>query len=232
LNIGAFIAVAAKKIGKTGKEIAILIGHLVLSLINLAATNAKRHGKPAIKRLGQWLKERTILFARWARPKAIQAAQILKILLILAAQKLKNKGISIVKRFAELLKDLSSRFYRKAKDVAGEKVDTIRKDIAAEKTKSSEARKEEPRAVSLSSEVILKEEESFNINERLAREIAQNGIKCEAITDVGSLAIEKKSPYSYLFAMSPRIVTNRGCIRLIEEKDSRNIDFIQIVQRN
>jgi hypothetical protein len=128
-----------------------------------------------------------------------------------------------------LLKDLSSRFYRKAKKVAEEKVNNVRKDIATEKTKASEA---DAVPVSLSLEVILKEEESISINERLARQINQNGIKCEAVTEIGSLGIEKKPPYSFLFPLSPRIVTNRGCIRLTQENDRSSIDLIQIVQKN
>jgi hypothetical protein len=31
--------------------------------------------------------------------------------------------------------------------------------------------------------------------------------------------------------MSPRIITNRGCIKF-EGNDTRNIDFIQILQKN
>jgi hypothetical protein len=84
----------------------------------------------------------------------------------------------------------------------------------------------------MSSDVILTEEESISINERLAREINQSGIKCEAVTELGSLRIEKKPPYSFLFPLSPRIVTNRGCIRLTPENDRSNIDLIQIVQKN
>jgi hypothetical protein len=134
LDISRSIAAAAKRLGRIGKEVAIIIGHLIISLIILAATKAKSHGRPAIKRLGLWLKEKTIVFARWALLKIIQAGQILKILLILASQKLKNKGIPMIKRSAELLKDLSSRFYRKAKRVAEEKVSNV-----TEKTKASEA---------------------------------------------------------------------------------------------
>ena len=74
-------------------------------------------------------------------------------LLILAAQKLKNKVIPMIKRSAELLKDLSSRFYRKAKKAAEEKVNNVRKDIATEKTKASE---DEAIPVSISSDVILR----------------------------------------------------------------------------
>lgn len=229
VDISRSVAVAAKRLGRIGKEIGIIIGHLIVSLIILAATKAKSHGRPAFKRLGLWLKEKTIVFARWAMLKIIQAGQILKILLILAAQKLKNNGIPMIKRSAELLKDLSSRFYRKAKKVTEEKVNNVRKDIATEKTKASEA---EAVPVSMSSDVILTEEESISINERLAREINQNGIKCEAVTELGSLRIEKKPPYSFLFPLSPRIVTNRGCIRLTQENDRSNIDLIQIVQKN
>jgi hypothetical protein len=229
LDISRSIAAAAKRLGRIGKEVAIIIGHLIISLIILAATKAKSHGRPAIKRLGLWLKEKTIVFARWAMLKIIQAGQILKILLILASQKLKNKGIPMIKRRAELLKDLSSRFYRKAKRVAEEKVTNVRKEIATEKTKASEA---EAVPVSMSSDVILTEEESISINERLAREFNQSGIKCEAVTELGSLRIEKKPPYSFLFPLSPRIVTNRGCIRLTPENDRSNIDLIQIVQKN
>jgi hypothetical protein len=229
LDISRSVAVVAKRLGRIGKEIGIIIGHLIISLIILAATKAKSHGKPAFKRLGLWLKEKTIVIARWAMLKIIQAGQILKILLILAAQKLKNNGIPMIKRSAELLKDLSSRFYRKAKKVAEEKVNYVRKDIANEKTKASEA---EAVPVSMSSDVILTEEESISLNERLAREINQNGIKCEAVTELGSLRIEKRPPYSFLFPLSPRIVTNRGCIRLTQENDRSNIDLIQIVQKN
>jgi hypothetical protein len=229
LDISRSVAAVAKRLGRIGMEIGIIIGHLIISLIILAATKAKSHGRPAFKRLGLWLKEKTIVFARWAMLKIIQAGQILKILLILAAQKLKNNGIPMIKRSAELLKDFSSRFYRKAKKVAEEKVNNVRKDIATEKTKASEA---EAVPVSMSSDVILTEEESISINERLAREINQNGIKCEAVTELGSLRIEKKPPYSFLFPLSPRIVTNRGCIRLTQENDRSNIDLIQIVQKN
>jgi len=84
--------------------------------------------------------------------------------------------------------------------------------------------------ISRSSEVILKEEEAINPNEKLAREIIRNGIECKAMKDTGLLEIEKKPYYSYLFVMSPRIATNRGCIRL-EGNGRRNIDFVQVIQK-
>ena len=87
-------------------------------------------------------------------------------------------------------------------------------------------------AAKISADIILENEKIMNLNEILAKEISQNGIECKAITDIGSLPIEKKSYYSHLFPMSPRIITNRGSIRLEGNGTRRNIDFIQIIQRN
>lgn len=227
LDLNMFIKVAAKKIGRIVKEVAIIIFQLVKGLISLVDRNARGHGKPAIMRFGRWLKEKTIIFVRWARPKIIQAVQISKVLLILTARELRTRGVSMVK---QLLKDSPSRFYRKARETAGEKVNTVKKyNIATEETRASEA---EAVPVPLSSEFILREEESISINEKLAREITTNGIKCEAVTDIGSLRIETKPPYSFLFPRSPRIVTNRGCIRLTQDNERSNIDLIQIIQKN
>ena len=89
-----------------------------------------------------------------------------------------------------------------------------------------------PTAAKISADVILENEKIMNLNEILAKEVSQNGIECKAITDIGSLPIEKKSYYSHLFPMSPRIITNRGCIRLEGNGTRRNIDFIQIIQKN
>jgi hypothetical protein len=127
-----------------------------------------------------------------------------------------------------IVKGFISRFYRKAKAVAWEKAITVRKELPTGKTKASEAAAV---LISPSSEVILKEEEAINPNEKLAREIIQNGIECKVMKDTGLLEIEKKPYYSYLFAMSPRITTNRGCIRL-EGNGRRNIDFVQVIQKN
>jgi hypothetical protein len=221
LDLNMFIKSAAKKIGRIVKEVAIIIFQLVIGLIILVDRNARSHGKPAIISFGRGLKEKTLIFVRWARPKIMQAVQISKVLLILAARELSTRGVSMVKQIAQLLKDSPSRFYSKARETAGEKVNTVKKyNIATEVP------------VTLSSEVILREEESISINERLAREIIQNGIKCEAVTDIGSLRIETRPPYSFLFPMSPRIVTNRGCIRLTQDNERSNIDLIQIIQKN
>ena len=126
----------------------------------------------------------------------------------------------------QLIKRISSQFYKKAKKVVGNRANTVKQDIVTEKTKAAT-----DADTPLSSEIILKEEEAIGLNERMAQEISKNGIECKAITDIGSLPIEKRSYYSHLFPLSPRVTTNRGCIRL-EGNGKSNIDFIQVIQRN
>ena len=66
------------------------------------------------------------------------------------------------------------------------------------------------------------------LNEYLAQQMRQQiGLDCEA-SEIGSLQVEHKRCYSYSFAMSPRITTNRGCI-LIRGK---RFNIIQIIQKN
>jgi hypothetical protein len=104
---------------------------------------------------------------------------------------------------------------------------TTKHDTVTEKTKAA-ATDADTRP---SAEIILHDEEAISLNERMAQQIYKNGIQCKAITDIGSLEIERKPYYSYLFPLSTRIVTNRGCIRL-DGNGIRNIDLIQIIQKN
>ena len=203
--------------------IALLIGHLLKGLFVAFGRKAKTDGMPKSIQLARWVKNQTILLVR----KLKEAGQISKVLLIFIAQNLTTKGVPIILRIAQSVKVLSILFYEKAKRVVEEKIYVIRQDMASEQTKASESA-----SISSSSDIVLKNEETASPNERLAQEIIQNGIECKAMTSTGSLAIIKKPYYSYLFAMSPRIITNRGCIRLSEGNNTRNIDFIQIVQKN
>ena len=104
---------------------------------------------------------------------------------------------------------------------------TAEHDIVTEKPKAAATDAD----TQPSAEIILKDEEAIGLNERMAQQIYKNRIQCKAITDIGSLEIERKHYYSYLFPLSTRIVTNRGCIRL-EGNGTRNIDLIQIIQKN
>jgi hypothetical protein len=81
-----------------------------------------------------------------------------------------------------LTKSLSNQFYKKAKKVVGNKVNTIKQDMINEKTKTAN-----DATVPLSSEIILKEEEAISLKEKMAQEISKSGIECKAITDIGSL---------------------------------------------
>jgi hypothetical protein len=124
-----------------------------------------------------------------------------------------------------IVKDLSSRFYRKAKEVAWEKASTVRKELV------------KPELLRLRLSSYHDPQKSFSKRKKQLTptknwlEIIQNGVECKAMKATGLLEIEKKPYYSYLLAMSPRIATNRGCIRL-EGNGRRNIDFVQVVQKN
>jgi hypothetical protein len=65
-------------------------------------------------------------------------------------------------------------------------------------------------------------------HEKLARDIMKSGIDCVAVT-LGSHQLEREETYySHGFALSSRLVTNKGLIEI----RGKNIDFVQILQRN
>ena len=67
----------------------------------------------------------------------------------------------------------------------------------------------------------------MSAHERLAREMKQSKIECEALS-LGSHPIEGSEYYSQTFSMSPRVVTNKGLVKI----KGKNIDYIQLLQRN
>ena len=217
-------------ISKDIGAIAVLIGHLLKGVFIFLGRKAKTDGIPKAIQFANWLNNQTIFLIRKSnevgKPRVIEVGQISKGLLIFVARNLKAKGVRMVIWITQSTNDLSSLFYRKPKIVIGEKVNAIRQLIATEQTEASAAA-----AISPSPEIIMKEEETISLNERLAQQIVQSGIECNAIINIGSLVIEKQPFYSSLFAFSPTVVTNRSCIRL-EGNGRRNIDFIQIIQKN
>ena len=235
MDTNRLISATAKQIGRILKEIAIIIGQLLKGLIILAARRARSHGKPAIIQLGQWLKEKTIVFIRKAKPKATEAGHITKGLLIVAVRKVKTTGRERGKPKDRQVVWINEK---KPQGVLGKITEKIKEQASkVVREEEYETLKQQkitttPTAAKISAEIILEYEKTMNINEVLAKEISQNGIECQAIMDIGSLPIEKKSYYSHLFPMSPRIITNRGCIRLEVHDTRRNIDFIQIIQKN
>ena len=220
----------SKEIEVITKEIAILIGYLLKGLFIFLGRKAITEVIPKAIQFSYWLKKQSIILARKSvevgTPKAIEAGRISRGLLILAVRNLKTKGVPVAIGIVQLIKGLSNQLYEKAKRVVGNKVNTIKQDIVTEKTKAAT-----DATIPLSPEIILKEEEAIGLNEIMAQEISKSGIECKAIMDIGSLEIEKRSYYSYLFPLSPRVTTNRGCIRL-EGNGKSNIDFIQVIQRN
>ncbi|MFZ0695993.1 MAG: hypothetical protein WAM88_02515 [Nitrososphaeraceae archaeon] len=235
LDTNRLISVTAKQIGRILKEIAIIIGQLLIGLIILAARNARSHGKPAIIRLGRWLKEKSIVFIRWAKPKAIETGQTSKGLIIVAVRKVKTSGGEAGEPKDREIVQVNEKKPHRILDKITEKIKEQARKVVREadyETLKQQKITTTPTAAKISADIILENEKIMNLNEILAKEISQNGIECKAITDLGSLPIEKKSYYSHLFPMSPIIVTNRGCIRLEGNGTRRNIDFIQIIQKN
>ena len=68
----------------------------------------------------------------------------------------------------------------------------------------------------------------IGVHEKLAKEMNDEGINCEALP-YGSHQLERSEAYySHGFALSSRIVTNKGLIRIV----GKNIGFAQLLQRN
>lgn len=67
----------------------------------------------------------------------------------------------------------------------------------------------------------------LNINEILAEQMNNSGVHCEPVS-VGSHAVESRPSSGHMFALTSRLTTNRGLIKV----RGRNIDFVQILQRN
>ena len=234
MDTNRLISATAKTIGRILIEIAIIIGQLLKGLIILAGRNARSHGKPAIIRLGRWLKEKTIVFIRWAKPKAIEAGQTSKALVIVAVKKVKTSGEGgelKVREVAQVNEKKPQRIFGRITEKIKEQAGKVVREEEYETLKKQKITTT-PTAAKISDDIILENDKTMNLNEILAKEISQNGIECRAITDIGSLSIEKKSYYSYLFPMSPRIITNKGCVRFEGNGTRRNIDFIQIIQKN
>ena len=231
LNTGRLLYAAATKTGRILKEIAIIIAQLSIGLIILAASKARSHVKPAIIQLGRWSKEKTIVFVTMTKPKVIEAGHMSKGLLIVAIGKVnttegvgKPKAIQVVqaeKKSSTTLGKITHKIKEQvSKAISEEDYETSLKQQITTDTRTNK----------ISAEIILEQEKTMNLNETLAKKISQNGVGCKAI-DRDSLPIEKGPYYSHLFPMSPRIITNRGCIRL-EGNGKRNIDIIQIIQKN
>jgi hypothetical protein len=162
---------------------------------------------------------------------------MLKLLATSAGRKIKSMG----KQKGRELESVIVKKSKKAKDVGTQSRPLLRElatDIGVEANKAIELTKqgikadmEVTNASNLAKsaeelpEIILKR---MDLNERLAQEARKEiGVDCEVL-EVNSLAIENEPYYSYKFPMSPKIVTNRGCIKV----KGKSFGLIQIIQRN
>ena len=66
-----------------------------------------------------------------------------------------------------------------------------------------------------------------SLNEIFASQMIKSGLTVEAVP-LGSLNLESEDYYNNDIGSNPRLITNRGCIK-IEDKE---IAMIQIIQRN
>src|SRR5205823_8610683 len=175
-----------------------------------------------------------------------QLVSLLKSLTTSVGRKAKDMGKEEAKKLEPSVKKMASTGTKKAKDM-GKDIGTKSKpllnelatmiNVEANKTieQTKQAIKDDMEATKASNLAKSSEElpeitiKRVNLNERLAQEAKNElGIDCEAV-EVNSLAIENKpSYYSYKFPMSPKIVTNRGCIKV----KGKRFDLIQIIQRN
>jgi hypothetical protein len=117
-----------------------------------------------------------------------------------------------------LLKKLATNLSIQPNKTIEETKRGIKADIKATKDSNIAKSSEE------NPEIVIKR---VNLNESLAQSIERIGIDCEAI-EVNSLAIENRPYYSYKLPMTPKIVTNRGCIKV----NGKSFGLIQIIQRN
>ena len=70
-------------------------------------------------------------------------------------------------------------------------------------------------------------ERKLGPHEVMAEEMEKHGIQCEPVV-LGSHPLEAVPVYSHLFALSPKITTNKGLVRIT----GRNFDYVQIIQRS
>jgi hypothetical protein len=219
-----------KSAGRVIKEIALIAGRLLIGLILIVGRKVRAEGKHKVAQLASWVKTRSIIFFRKSievvKPLAIEAGQTSKAFLIVTGRRLRREGGPRAMNAAHLIKLQSIAFVRKGKEQQiGKGSENIVHDPSAQSYPTGTT------TLKVSPEMILEKHSTLDLSDRLANEIKDKGITCHIVREIGSIQFEEKSCYSHLFPMSPRIITNRGYIRL-SDISGRNISLIQIIQRN
>ena len=176
------------------------------------------------KQLMRLLKPLTTSMGRKAKDIGKQQARNLepsvKKMASTGTKKAKDVGKDIGTKSKPLLNDLATMIGEEANKTIEQTKRAIKADMEATKASDLAKSSEELPEITI---------RRINLNEGLAQQAKNElGLDCEAV-EVNSLAIENKpSYYSYKFPMSPKIVTNRGCIKV----KGKRFGLIQIIQRN
>jgi hypothetical protein len=188
-------------------------------------TKASQNSRVNIgKQLMRLLKPLTTSMGRKAKDMGKQQARNLepsvKKIASTGTKKAKDVGKDIGTKSKPLLNDLATMIGEEANKTIDQTKRAIKADMEATKASDLAKSSEELPEITI---------RRINLNERLAQQAKNElGLDCEAV-ELNSLAIENEpSYYSYKFPMSPKIVTNRGCIKV----NGKSFGLIQIIQRN
>jgi hypothetical protein len=207
------------------KEIAVVLARTILALLKVAAIQARCLLKKVVIILS---KKGKVVEKQKGKEMGYQLRRLITFLSIKANTTGRQKAILSAKS----LKQLAIILIRKTNEAMHQSIQIIIASDIPGKTKSYLTREPE---IMMSTTTTLSPPPDpettirrITLNDKLAEEIREEiGIDCQAI-DVNSGSVEHKPYYSYIFPMSSKIVTNRGCIRV----KGKNFDLIQIIQRN
>jgi hypothetical protein len=217
-------------IGRSGssrvKEIAVDMARTILALLKVGAVQATYLLKKIILILS---KKGKVVGKQKGKEMGYQLRRLITFLSIKTNTTGRQKAILS----AKLLKQLGIILSRKTNEAVRQSIQIIIASDIPRKTKTYLTR--DPEIMTSTTTTTLSPPPDpettirrITLNDKLAEEIREEiGMDCQAI-DVNSLPVEHKPCYSYIFPMSSKIVTNRGCIRV----KNKSFDLIQIIQRN
>jgi hypothetical protein len=208
------------------KEIAVVLARTILALLKIAAIQARCLLNKIVIILS---KKGKVVGKQKGKEMGYQLRRLITFLSIKANTTGRQKAILS----AKLLKRLAIILSRKTNEAMHQSIQIIIASDIPRKTKSYLTRDPEMMMSTTTTTLTAPPDPETTIrritlNDKLAEEIRQEiGIDCQAI-DINSLPVEHTPYYSYIFPMSSKIVTNRGCIRV----KGKSFDLIQIIQRN
>ena len=189
----------------------------------ILANKARIFGKVKYMQLGPLLKRLLVnlgsILKLTGREITKQLGSLLQRQRIISDRKTRTTGRDRSIGFRQLLRRLGIVTAAKLSETIQETTQAIKYDMEVNKRVLREGSEQVP------TEITIKR---TNLNEELVQQLREQiGIDCEA-AEINSLQIEHKRYYSYNFPMSPKIITNRGCIIV----KGRGFNLIQVIQRN